>query len=876
MPARMLLRTRLKSPVQWRSALVTILLLCLAVAPQRGRGEAPGTVPIGIIVVASLEEANSVLNRLKSGDDFAALAREHSIDPTAGGGGEFQADPENLRLELRDALRSIQTGQVTGIVKIPTGFAILKLLKLTRAEDDSAVDRTRTLAVSGPSNVRLTPGVAGYSEFYEAFRSSIPTGAAGRDWAVDLKGVCALREQAPRNAIAAMQERLTRDGASMEPLRLAYTHYTLAELLTSQGDFENSIREWEIVYRDALSSKNDELAQHMEAVLGAGYLHRASAADHLSEAPIDISRIFPSHPGAVHIVSGDLEKAIEYLTKALKREPANGELQWLLNVAYMTQGSYPTKVPKEFLIPPSVFASKDDIGRFQDVAPAAGLNVYGTAGGVIIDDFDNDGLLDVVTSQVDDCAPLHYFHNNGDGTFTNRAKEAGLLDQTGGLNIIQADYNNDGCVDILVLRGGWEFARRRSLLRNNCDGTFTDVTEQSGLLKGPVLPSQSAVWIDIDNDGNLDLFIANENAPSQLFLNRGDGTFVEISHEAGVDRSAYSKAVVSADYDNDGYPDLYVSNFNGPDFLYHNNGDRTFTEVSRKAGLETPWMSFAAWFFDYDNDGWPDLFVTSYYFSVEEVVHSYMGLPRKGETLKLFKNMKDGTFKDVTAETGLDRVFMPMGANFGDIDNDGFLDIYLGMGNPSYTTLMPNVLLHNQQGKRFVDITTSSGTGALAKGHGVAFADLNNDGDEDLFIVMGGPQTGDRYTSRLFENPGGHGNDWISLHLVGVKSNRSAMGARITVTVENEGRRRTICRTVGSGGSFGGSPLQQHIGLGKSARIENIEVWWPGSKTKQNFANVQPNQFLEIKELEKAPVKLSRHPFRLGGPARAAAGHTGS
>jgi hypothetical protein len=286
--------------------------------------------------------------------------------------------------------------------------------------------------------------------------------------------------------------------------------------------------------------------------------------------------------------------------------------------------------------------------------------------------------------------------------------------------------------------------------------------------------------------------------------------------------------------------------------------------VSQKAGVTSPWMSFSAWFFDYDNDGWPDLFVTGYYFSVEEVARSYMGLSRKGETLKLFKNMKDGTFRDVTAETGLDRVLMPMGANFGDVDNDGYLDIYLGMGNPSFTTLMPNVLFHNQEGKHFADITTSSGTGALAKGHGVAFADLNNDGDEDLFVVMGGPQAGDRYTSRLFQNPGAHGNDWITLKMVGVKSNRAGVGARITVTVENDGHRRTICRTVGSGGSFGASPFQQHIGLGKVAHIENIEVWWPASKTKQNLGPVNVNQFLEVKEFEKAPTKLVRHSFRLG------------
>jgi len=208
-----------------------------------------------------------------------------------------------------------------------------------------------------------------------------------------------------------------------------------------------------------------------------------------------------------------------------------------------------------------------------------------------------------------------------------------------------------------------------------------------------------------------------------------------------------------------------------------------------------------------------------------------------------------------------------MGSNFGDIDNDGYLDIYLGVGDPSFLSVMPNVLLHNDAGKHFTDVTASSGTGAMAKGHGVAFADLGNTGDEDIVEVMGGPTAGDRFPTRVFRNPGGHGNDWISLHLVGVKSNRSAIGARITVTVDNGGVRRNICRTVGSGGSFGASPLQQHIGLGKSAHIENIEIWWPASKTRQNFRDVQPNQFIEIQEFAAAYTKQSRPSFTIGGRA---------
>jgi hypothetical protein len=182
------------------------------------------------------------------------------------------------------------------------------------------------------------------------------------------------------------------------------------------------------------------------------------------------------------------------------------------------------------------------------------------------------------------------------------------------------------------------------------------------------------------------------------------------------------------------------------------------------------------------------------------------------------------------------------------------------------------VLLHNKEGRSFVDVTAASGTGELHKGHGVAFADLDYDGDEDIVFKVGGATPGDAHTMRLFQNPG-NGNDWIALSLVGVKSNRAAVGARIRVTVENErSGTRAIHRTVSTGGSFGASPLQQHIGLGKAARIVDVEVWWPTSNTRQHFANVEKNQTIEIKELATTFTRVERKPmpFVVGAPRAAA------
>jgi tetratricopeptide (TPR) repeat protein len=848
------------------ATLAVLLSALFAPAFLPAQTDPPASIGLRIIVVGTESEAQQILDRLTKGEDFAILAQAKSTDATASEGGYMgKIDPATLRDELRAALKGLKPGETSGIIKLPSGYAILRVVGAGDSAQPENANSQRILPLAATGSIRYGPTVGGKGEADLAFRSfSKPEG-----WSQDLEQLCEIRKKSLATIIDELEKNqlsLSSEGSPHgTPLDQIETHYALANLYAYKGVMDKAVDQWQAAYQIA-SSQLPGAMPELEEVLGVAYLHKSEMENDAYRHPGDRC-IFPPRSSIRYQQAGDSEKAVEYFLKYLVRKPEALDARWLLNLAYMTLGGYPDQVPQSYLIPPSVFASRENVGRFVDVAPAAGINTYNESGGLIVDDFENNGLLDIVLSDYDQCAPMHFFHNNGDGTFTDHTSQAGLANQLGGLNMLQADYNNDGCLDILVLRGAWEFPQRKSLLRNNCDGTFTDVTAAAGLAE-PATSTQTAVWADIDNDGFLDLIVGNENGPLQLFRNNGNGTFEDISHAAGVDRIAFTKSVVAADYDNDGYMDFYVSNLNGDHFLYHNNHNRTFTEVALEAGVQKPWQSFAAWFFDYDNDGWPDLFVTSYYVSVDESIRSYLGLPPNAETLKLYKNMGDGSFKDVTQEVGLDKVFMPMGANFGDIDNDGYLDIYLGTGNPTYGSLLPNVLLRNHDGKYFVDVTASSGTGELHKGHGVAFADIDNDGDEDLLEEVGGAVPGDAHAFRLFENPG-NGNDWISVHLVGVKSNRAAIGARIQVVVENQGAgQRSIYRTVGSGGSFGASPLAEHIGLGKSARILDLEIWWPASNTRQHFANLGKNQFIEIKEFAKDYSKLERHSFRLGGANR--------
>lgn len=580
------------------------------------------------------------------------------------------------------------------------------------------------------------------------------------------------------------------------------------------------------------------------------------------------SCVFPIKDDGVHSLQTGSKKAIDIYRAILNAKPDDYESRWLLNIAYMTLGEYPAKVPKKFLLQGLDSDKGSKVKPFVDVAPGLGLNINGRAGGVIIDDFDNDGYLDIVKSGWDLRDPMYFFHNNKNGTFSNVTEQSGLTGIKGGLSIQQTDYNNDGNLDIFVSRGAWlsgGFGNQpSSLLRNNGDGTFTDVTTVSGLLF--YHPTQASTWADFNNDGWLDLFVGTENPQEMdaggvhtcmLFLNNKNGTFTNITNKAHCGITGFVKGATSADYNNDGLPDVFLSTMDGQKHLLKNvtkpGGEIDFVDVIATSGInDNRARTFTTWFYDYDNDGWQDIMVGNYHFT--KSLAYYAGAEAAGKpvpeagNMYLYRNNHDGTFTNVTNRVGLNKVVYSMGGNFGDIDNDGYLDMYLGTGNPDFKSLVPNKLFRNVGGKSFEDATTASRLGNLQKGHGIAFADLRNIGTQDIVAEMGGAYIGDSYTSSLYLNPGQNNNNWVSLKLNGIKANKAAIGSRIKLTFTEDGVKRSVYKIVNSGGSFGSSPLQQEIGVGQAKLIDEMEITWAGSGTVQKFNHVVPCQFLYVTE----------------------------
>jgi hypothetical protein len=522
--------------------------------------------------------------------------------------------------------------------------------------------------------------------------------------------------------------------------------------------------------------------------------------------------------------------------------------------------------------------------RFTDVTEKAGIrfthfkgnngisiNLEEFGPGVCVSDFDGDGWQDIYFVNGRDRygrdinVSNALYRNNGDGVFTNDTDKAGVSGTGYGLGCVWGDYDNDGFPDLFVTQYG-----KNVLYHNNGDGTFTDVTDKAGVggMEFGTWFHSGATFFDYDRDGKLDLYVGgyvahgpgarrycdlagiqSSCAPSayagsaaMLYHNNGDGTFTNITKAAGIYQpNGKNLSVGAADYDNDGWPDLFVANDGIPAYLYRNDGNRKFRETGTATGMAYTlagkvMAAMCISLGDYDNDGLLDLYISDFQKNSDHLWH----------------NAGRGFMDEVSSEVGITlptRDVLSFGGGFFDYDNDGWLDLFIANGHvyPEVEQAMPgtlykqlNTLFHNENGKRFTVATESSGISDLAPraARGAAFADFDNDGFVDIVVANNGdPPT-------ILHNDGGNENHFVNFRLLGTKSNRDALGARIRITSGGISQIREI---AGGGSYLSQSDLRANFGLGKSETVDLVEVAWP-SGLKQSFRNIPAGKFYLITE----------------------------
>jgi len=547
------------------------------------------------------------------------------------------------------------------------------------------------------------------------------------------------------------------------------------------------------------------------------------------------------------------------------------------------------------------FSGKPFPVTFTDVAPRAGLTtpvVYGeehvkkyiveaNGPGIAFFDYDHDGWLDIflVNGTRHEGFPPgqeptnHLYHNNRDGTFTDVTEKAGLKHSGWGYGVSIGDYDNDGYDDLFLTHFG-----KNILYHNNGDGTFTEVTEKAGLREPGTRYGTGCTFVDYDRDGHLDLFVsryidldlaktpvggANRYCKYKgvsvncgplglakefcsLYHNNGDGTFTDVTAKAGIlaPGGRFGLSAVAFDYNNDGWPDLFVACDSSPNLLFRNNHDGTFTEVGMEAGVavngdgqEQANMGVAVG--DYDGDGWLDLFLPHF----------------SDDTPLLLRNVKGEFFDDLTYAAGMavNTRYVCWGVGFADLDNDGWLDLFHVTGTvypevekvyPDYKFKTQRVVYRNLGNGSFEEVSDLCGPAVLEShaSRGCAFGDFDNDGNLDVLIMnLSEPPS-------LLKNENRSGNHWLVVKLVGTRSNRSAIGARVAVTA---GGRRQI-REVLSGSSYiSQSDLRQHFGLGPAPRVDQIEVRWPNGQGEK-VGSAEADQFVTIQE-GRGIVKAERY-----------------
>ena len=594
---------------------------------------------------------------------------------------------------------------------------------------------------------------------------------------------------------------------ALEP-RSWEAYFNLGKVRLFQGDWEGAMRS----FRDLLIHKPNNFSTHYQL-------------------------------GMTSYLREDYEQAVDHLRRAAELNPKSLIVRWALYQGYARLGGYPDDLDAQYRIE---FSPEPGLPRsigvvFAEISAEVGLVRSDVGRSSTWADYDNDGDQDLFAMGHFEGGAL--FRNDAT-RFVEQTHTAGV-EGPGGFGSIFADYDNDGDQDLYITRDAWYGKAPNTLYRNEGNGTFADVSQTAHVADEG--SSFTAIWGDVDGNGYLDLFVSNgvpgDGAPNRLYLGNERGHFADIASRTGIrpDRSIGS---AFADYDNDGDLDLYVANFNRLNTFYRNEGNGAFTDVTRQTRTQMPLGGYSAFFFDFDQDGWLDLFcseMSDYQTALFSMVEGRVKSDK--DRSFLYRNSKDGSFQDATYRADLGRSHGSVGAHFGDFDNDGFPDIYLANGGAEITRLEADALLYNRGDGRFVEIGRRVGLEQLGRGYGVSLADWDGDGDQDIYVPIGGTYPGDQHPNKLYRNDSPP-RSWITLRLQGTKSNRDGIGARVRLRTAG----RTLYAEVRGGGGLGsGNSRQLELGLDAAQKIENLEIRWPSGQI-DSYQNLAVNQVLDLVE----------------------------
>ncbi|HEY3568908.1 MAG TPA: CRTAC1 family protein [Thermoanaerobaculia bacterium] len=646
----------------------------------------------------------------------------------------------------------------------------------------------------------------------------------------------------------------------------------LGRLAFHRGDFTGAIRRLE--HHVARSGESEEGLFW----LAMSYMRRAEAENCLAKM-VDGGQEPPGlaghhHAGycslpleRFHDHRDDSRQAARIWTRLLDRyDPESRLYRWLLNFSLMTVDGFPAEVPARYRISTPFIDSFYGEGarrtrekyaglKLTDRAAELGVTNFGVGRGVAVEDFDRDGHLDLVTA--DFFGHLHYYRNTG-GRFVEATREVGIEGVTQPLSVSAADYDNDGWIDLFVVRPFDRF----QLLRNDGHGHFVDRTAASGLLdavpEGTMATSWFATWGDVDGDGDLDLFVsawafkvpfvsglvARPRLDSKLFINDGNGHFHDGTADFGLVAGIEDRQFIGAafgDYDRDGFPDLFLS---GPipatSYLYHNEGGKRFTRVELPAGFTEP--GFTAAFLDINQDGRLDIFQGGFNDARTATARTVFGDRgyRMGASVFLLQTA-DGRFEKHPELFGGGAELSTMGTSYGDLDNDGCFDFYLGTGNPEPWFILPNLMFMGERRGgactgRMENVSALNGVATVQKGHGIVFFDFNDDGEQDVFSNLGGMWPADVWVSQLFVNESATKNHWIKIRLRGRRTNYYGVGATIRITARRpDGSSLVRYREMDNETGFGSAPYLAHVGLLDAVAVEGVEVSWPASHCRATY-----------------------------------------